>query len=382
MTEFTIERLEVPLSLDMDAPQHSVVRDFVDSVEVRNASEVRAYGTPEVAYPAVELLPNWLDPHEPKVLWVARLDGRIAARAVHESQLDSAADIGWIDIDVHPDAERRGIGRALADLVEGHARSLGQSRLICYAVSPPLLPPLPAGSTPPGSATPPGPGSASGWLVPPTGFGGVPTSNREVRFLLARGYRLEQVERASRFALPGDAAHLATLRSAAEAAAGPDYRVHLWAGATPPEWLADLATLLTRMSTDAPTAGLDEPEDVWTPERVAAHDARSGSGARQTLTAAVEHLPTGRLAAFSQLSVPLDRSRPVSQDDTLVLSDHRGHRLGMLVKVANLELLARVAPGHPSVLTWNAEENRHMLSVNEAVGFTAIGYEGAWRLDF
>lgn len=48
----------------------------------------------------------------------------------------------------------------------------------------------------------------------------------------------------------------------------------------------------------------------------------------------------------------------------------------MLLKVANLE---RERPGHPSVITFNAEENRHMLSVNEAVGFTPFVYEGAWK---
>jgi GNAT superfamily N-acetyltransferase len=71
----------------------------------------------------------------------------------------------------------------------------------------------------------------------------------------------------------------------------------------------------------------------------------------------------------------------VTQEDTLVLREHRGHRLGMLLKVANLQYLEQVAPGHPGVLTWNAEENRAMLDVNEAVGFEPIGYEGAWRKD-
>jgi hypothetical protein len=85
------------------------------------------------------------------------------------------------------------------------------------------------------------------------------------------------------------------------------------------------------------------------------------------------------LAGFTRVSVPHDTTRAVGQWDTIVLREHRGHRLGMLLKVANLQLLDEAGPGHPSVLTWNAEENRPMLAVNEAVGFVPIGYEGAWR---
>jgi hypothetical protein len=53
----------------------------------------------------------------------------------------------------------------------------------------------------------------------------------------------------------------------------------------------------------------------------------------------------------------------------------------MLLKVANLAHLQEQRPGHPSVITFNAEENRHMLDVNEALGFEAIASEGAWRKD-
>ena len=49
------------------------------------------------------------------------------------------------------------------------------------------------------------------------------------------------------------------------------------------------------------------------------------------------------------------------------------------MKLANIEHLERVALGHPSISTSNAEENRPMLSVNEAVGFVPVGYEGAWK---
>ena len=69
----------------------------------------------------------------------------------------------------------------------------------------------------------------------------------------------------------------------------------------------------------------------------------------------------------------------MSQSDTIVLNGHRGHRLGMLLKAANIRNLQSTAPGHPSIITFNAEENRHMLEVNEAVGFSAVGYVGAWK---
>jgi GNAT superfamily N-acetyltransferase len=95
--------------------------------------------------------------------------------------------------------------------------------------------------------------------------------------------------------------------------------------------------------------------------------------------AAIEHVPTGRLAGYTELSVPPELARAVSQEDTIVLREHRGHRLGMLLKVANLVFLSHTYPGHPSVTTFNAEENLHMLSVNEAVGFVPVAYEGGWK---
>jgi GNAT superfamily N-acetyltransferase len=351
---FTVEELTVPAALDV--PEAA---DFLATVEVRNAAEIRGYGTTDVAYPAAEIFPMWQDAHEPKRLWGARRDGVIVARALLEWQLDNA-DAAWVTLQVHPDHERLGIGRALAETVEGEARAHGFGRMIVYTVSPH------------------GPGER---LVPPTGAGSVPAGNREVRFLLARGFRLEQVTRASRFPLPADPADLEARRAGAAAVAGDAYRIHTWTGGTPGRWLEDQAILFTRMSTEEPTAGIEQPEDPWDVQRVLDYDALHAGDPRTTLTAAAEHVATGRLAGFTQLSAPHDLTRPVTQEDTLVLREHRGHRLGMLLKVVNLQYLAQEAPGSPSVLTWNAEENRAMLDVNEAVGFTPIGYEGAWRKD-
>jgi GNAT superfamily N-acetyltransferase len=99
------------------------------------------------------------------------------------------------------------------------------------------------------------------------------------------------------------------------------------------------------------------------------------------VTTAIEHVPSGTIAGFTTLSVPSELDRTIAQEDTLVRREHRGHKLGMLLKLANLAEVQGLLPGHPAVLTFNAEENRHMLDVNEAVGFVPFGYEGAWRKD-
>ncbi len=216
-------------------------------------------------------------------------------------------------------------------------------------------------------------------IAPPTGFGDVSADDPGARFLRNRGYALEQIARISFLDLPVDPALLATHRQAAEAAAGADYEVVTWVGPTPERWRADLAYLKNRMSVDEPAAGLEVDEETWDEARVVAHDETEIAGGRPLLVSVALHTPSGKLVGINELSCPTDHTRPVGQEDTLVLAAHRGHRLGMLLKAANLQELARIAPEAPLVHTFNAEENRPMLNVNEVVGFRAVGYDGAWK---
>jgi GNAT superfamily N-acetyltransferase len=353
MSAFTIEELVVPATLDDPA-----AGAFVEAIEVGNEVWTHAYGTPDLTYEPDEELPQFHNPYQPKRLFVARVGDRIVAQATIESSASEGFDLSWALLGVHPDAQRRGVGRALADTIEEAARAEGRRRVVTYV---------------PGR-------SLDGARRPsPTGFGSISGDARSTRFMDARGYRLEQVERFSRLPLPIDG--LDGMLAAALETTGADYRVHTWVDRTPEQWLEDRALLATRMSTDAPSAGLEEPEDVWTVERVKNADDRRERNPRRHLFAATEHVPSGRLVGFSYLSVPRQKGRAVQQYATLVLREHRGHRLGMLLKIANLVHLAGYSPGHPSILTFNAEENRPMLDVNEAVGFVAAGYEGAWRKD-
>ncbi len=52
--------------------------------------------------------------------------------------------------------------------------------------------------------------------------------------------------------------------------------------------------------------------------------------------------------------------------------DHRGHRLGAAVKVANLRALQRERPDVTVVQTENAETNAFMVSINERLGFEVV----------
>ncbi len=349
MNYFEVTEALIPATLDGAGGA-----EFREMVAVRNEIEAEVMGTEDVSPTAEDLLPNWQNPYEPQSLFLARVDGRIVGRGVLGTSLDSAT-VAYVSVEVLSEYRRRGIGAALFDALEAKATSEGRSVLQGDATSV---------------------ASSGEMLAAPTGFGAVPADSPATRFALARGFTLEQVYRASRLVLPVD---VSTQLEAAITRSGPDFAIVTWDGATHDRWLSDVARLHARMSTDAPSAGLAIDEESWDADRVRKLDelrARSGS---LTLIAAAQHLPTGRLVAFTELSVPAPLTLAVHQQDTLVLREHRGHGLGMLVKLANLEALAYGSPGHPSVITFNAEENRHMLAVNEAIGFVAFAYEGAWQ---
>lgn len=350
---YRAQELAIPL-----APGAYGWDDFAAAMRLHFANEALVYGTSELSYTPEEALPGYLDvENEPTRLFVTRIDGEIVGVGRYESEPGDEPQTAWMMIDVAPERRRRGIGTALARKLESVAATDGIRKAIVYTVS----------ADAPGKR-----------IAAPTGFGSVATANPEVQFLLGNGFRLEQVERCSRLPLPLET----NLRlEASRSRSGDEFEMHTWIDHTPPEWRGDMANLRQRMSTEEPGAGLDEPEDVWSIERLVEDEKRQDVSPRTRLTAAVEHRPTGRLVGFTTLSVPAEVGRPASQEDTLVLPEQRGHALGMLLKLTNLDQLERMRPGHPSVTTFNAEENRHMLDVNEAIGFVPIGHEGAWRKD-
>ncbi len=78
------------------------------------------------------------------------------------------------------------------------------------------------------------------------------------------------------------------------------------------------------------------------------------------------------LVAFSDIGVWKQEPSVAEQWNTIVEPDHRGHRLGLAVKIANLRHLRREVPEALRLETWNANENSRMIEINELLGFQIV----------
>ena len=163
------------------------------------------------------------------------------------------------------------------------------------------------------------------------------------------------------------AGKFARLRAqATDAAAG--YSLVRWTGPTPPEYRGPLARVLNAYA-DAPH---DEGFEVeaWDADQVRERsDAPQLAMGVRRYTIAAAHDASGELAGMTQLSVAPDSPQWGHQGLTAVTRQHRGHRLGLLVKTAMLEWLAETEPAIERIDTGNASANDHMIAVNEVLGF-------------
>jgi hypothetical protein len=79
-----------------------------------------------------------------------------------------------------------------------------------------------------------------------------------------------------------------------------------------------------------------------------------------------------QVAAQSTLSVPRSAGTEVYQWGTFVHRQHRGHKLGLATKAANLRAVQAFRDDVTVVTTQNAETNGYMVSINEQMGFRPV----------
>jgi GNAT superfamily N-acetyltransferase len=164
---------------------------------------------------------------------------------------------------------------------------------------------------------------------------------------------------------------LARLReNAAQAAAG--YSLVRWEGATPEEFLGHMAALQNAMN-DAPHPDGTEPHR-WDARLIRErHSTWVAASPRRRYSVAAVHDATGEMAALTAVSVDPDEPEWGLQAVTMVTRPHRGHRLGLLVKVGMISWLAEAEPQVERIATLNAASNQHMIGINESLGYEVAG---------
>ncbi|MGL5828542.1 MAG: GNAT family N-acetyltransferase, partial [Angustibacter sp.] len=166
----------------------------------------------------------------------------------------------------------------------------------------------------------------------------------------------------------------------AEAQAGSaDYEVQSWADTLPARWAEQRAELSARLSTDAPNGEQDLRPEVWDVERVQQSYRILRAQGRRILESIAVHRRSGRAVGHTLLVVPQEPPGLALQWTTLALQAHRGHRLGLALKAANLRSLRRHCPAVRRVVTWNAQENSPMLRINRRLGFEPVGEGTCWQ---
>lgn len=284
--------------------------------------------------------------------WLAERDGELIGLGSLQVNTRDEPDTALLFTYVASRYRGHGAGRKIADTLIDAARDMGARRIRVYAW-------LPL------------PGSDARTLASPVPGGGVvPADDPATRLCVALGMRLAQVARVSRCEFAGAAEGWAAHLEEARAAAGPEYRLVTFTDEIPQDMLDDYADMKTNMGVDIPLGESTVASGRWDADRLRDFHAERMIRFRPFIAVA-EHVPSGKLVAMSELMLPRHAAGELMAEQwgTFVLAEHRGHRLGMLVKAANLLALTAASPRTRSVLTGNAEENGPMLDINDALGF-------------
>lgn len=250
----------------------------------------------------------------------AVVDGEVVGVAELELPLTENTHVAWGEVHVLPGHRRRGVGRGLWEALVERSRAAGRTRL-------------------------------GGEVSVDVGVAGAAHD-----FARAMGAveRHREDHLLARLPVPGSPVD-------------PAYEVVLWRGRCPDEHRAAYLAMRNQMNADVPTGDLDLEPEVLDDARLAASEERL-TRAYDVRVAAARRRSDGVFGGYTLLFVPRGTAYGW-QDDTLVMPEHRGHRLGAALKAANYaDLPAEVGTVH----TWTAPDNAAMHRTNTALGFRVV----------
>jgi GNAT superfamily N-acetyltransferase len=261
-------------------------------------------------------------------------DGRIRGACQVQLPLLDNTHAGYADVFVHPDRQRRGIGRRLVDAACAVASEDGRRILIVEAYAPP------DGTSP----------------------------ARE--FARALGVEEALEDRMKAVDLVATEPTWAAIGKEI-AADHREYRLVTWHDAVPDELLDGYCALNEAFNDQAPLGGLELEAEKWDATRVREREARLLRGlTRQVGTVALA--PSGEAVGATEVLVTEPTSWRGMQSGTLVLPAHRGHRLGLALKLANHRAIRKRFPECRTLYTGNAGVNEAMSAVNDKLGYRYV----------
>jgi len=248
--------------------------------------------------------------------------------------------LGSVEVTVDPSQRRRGLGRQLFEAGMDRVRAQGRD------------------------------------LVLSGGFDGTAAEG----FLEAMGLKraVQEAERRLDLLALDDERLVQELAAAESLSSG--YELVRMPGRVPDDQL-DGVVAMTAAINDAPMDDLEVEDEVFSPERIRAFEtAQLASGRRRMYRLVARARDGGELVGHTMTAVERERPWWGWQYDTTVTPAHRGHRLGLLLKIEMLRWLAADEPQLRTIETWNAVSNHHMVAVNEVLGCQVVATATEWQM--
>lgn len=202
--------------------------------------------------------------------------------------------------------------------------------------------------------------------------------SRDSRFARAAGFTHARSEVRRELRLPLRSGHIEELEQA-NGAAGKDYELVSWWGSCPDDLVEGRARLAGTLTADEPHGDLEVEAVQFDVERIRRWERNLEKIGRELACTGALDKETRELAAVTEIGLPRQGEDLAMQFATVVAREHRGHRLGILVKLANLKLIEGHETAPRRICTWNAESNDQMIRVNDELGFEVVGMTFNWQ---
>jgi GNAT superfamily N-acetyltransferase len=150
--------------------------------------------------------------------------------------------------------------------------------------------------------------------------------------------------------------------------AASDYCLERLQPPIPDKVLSELVEVTAAIN-DAPMGDLTFEDERFDLQRLRDLETAARGRGDRVYRVIARHRDTGEVGGHTVVLTHPLRPHVGGQGDTAVARHHRGHRLGLLLKIDMMHWLAEVEPQLKIIETWNNVDNSFMINVNEALGY-------------